>query len=120
VDTKTTDKVVRRRQYSAAFKAQVVAECEVPGASVAKVALAHGINSNIVHGWRKLVRGPAAAAPVPQPTQFVPVTITPAPAVADCRQDIEVELRRGTVTMKITWPAAAAADFAAFTRELLR
>ena len=33
---------------------------------------------------------------------------------------IEVELRRGTVTMKITWPASATADFAAWTRELLR
>jgi transposase len=43
MDTKTTDKVVGRRQYSAAFKAQMVAECEVPCASVAKVALAHGI-----------------------------------------------------------------------------
>jgi transposase-like protein len=71
VDTTTTDKVVRRRQYSAAFKAQVVAECDVPGASVAKVALAHGIQSNIVHGWHKLARGPPAVQS-PQPTQFVP------------------------------------------------
>jgi transposase len=118
MDTKTTDKVVRRRQYSAAFKAQVVAECEVPGASVAKVALAHGINSNIVHAWRKLERGPAA--PVSEPVQFVPVTLAPAPAGASCRQHIEVELRRGAVTMKIAWPIAAASDFAVFTRELLR
>ncbi len=118
MDTKTTAKVVRRRQYSAAFKAQVVAECDVPGASVAKVALAHGINSNIVHGWRKLARGPAA--PVSEPVQFVPVTIAPAAVGSNLRQDIEVELRRGAVTMKIAWPAAAAADFAAFTRELLR
>jgi transposase len=119
VDTKTTDKVVRRRQYSAAFKAQVVAECEAPGASVAKVALAHSINSNIVHGWRKLARGPAAVE-VQQATQFVPVAIAQAPAAAGSGQDIEVELRRGAVTMKITWPTAAAVDFAAFTRELLR
>jgi transposase len=119
VDTKTTDKVVRRRQYSAQFKAQVVAECDAPGASVAKVALAHGINSNIVHGWRKLVRAPAAVV-APQPAQFVPVTIAPAMSGASCRQGIEVELRGGAVTMKMTWPAAAAADFAAFTRELLR
>jgi transposase len=30
------------------------------------------------------------------------------------------ELRRGAMTMKITWPASASADFAAWTRELLR
>jgi transposase-like protein len=52
---------------------------------LAKVAIAHGIDANIVHGWRKLARE-AGAATVSQ--QFVPV--------------------------------AAAADFAAWTRELLR
>ena len=117
MDTKATEKVVRRRQYSAAFKAQVVAECDVPGASVAKVALAHGINSNIVHGWRKLVRSPAAVQTA-DAMQFVPVAIAPAPV--NHPRDIEVELRRGAVAMKITWPAAAAGEFAAFTRELLR
>jgi len=33
---------------------------------------------------------------------------------------IEAELRRSALTMKITWPASAAAEFAAWTRELLR
>ena len=36
--------------------AQILAECELSGVSVAKVALAHGISANIVHGWRKLAR----------------------------------------------------------------
>jgi len=34
--------------------------------------------------------------------------------------DIRVELRRGAVAMTVTWPASAAADFAVWTRELLR
>lgn len=38
-----------RRSYSAAFKAQVLAECQHPGASVAAIAHAHGINANLVH-----------------------------------------------------------------------
>jgi transposase len=33
---------------------------------------------------------------------------------------IEIELRRGAVAMKVSWPLSAAADFAAWTRELLR
>jgi transposase len=45
-----------RRRYSAETKAQVIAECEAPGASVAKVAMAHGINANVVHCWRQLAR----------------------------------------------------------------
>jgi transposase len=42
VDTMASDKVVRRRRYGDGLKAQVMAECEVPGASVAKVAMVHG------------------------------------------------------------------------------
>ena len=115
-----SDKVVRRRRYGDEIKAQVLAECEMPGGSVAKVAMSHGINANVVHRWRQLARESGQAA-VAKPSGFVPVAIaapTPLPT-ASCR-DIEVELRRAGVTMKVTWPSSAAADFAAWTRELLR
>jgi transposase len=119
VDTMASDKVVRRRRYGEQFKAQVLSECEVPGASVAKVAMAHGINANVVHRWRQLARqgGQATAA---KASQFVPVAIAPTPLPAQGRRDIEVELRRGALTMKVLWPSTAAADFAAWLRELLR
>ena len=58
----TSDKTVVRRRCGVEFKAQIVAECEVPGASVAKVAMSHGINTNVVHGWRKLARPAGAVA----------------------------------------------------------
>ena len=35
--------------YSDEFKAQVMAECEEPGASVAKVAMSHGIDDDVAH-----------------------------------------------------------------------
>ena len=41
----------RLRYYPPELKGQIVAECKVSGASVAGVALAHGINANIVHRW---------------------------------------------------------------------
>lgn len=41
----------KRRYYNPELKTQVVAQCQVSGASVAGVALAHGINANIVHRW---------------------------------------------------------------------
>jgi transposase len=115
-----SDKVVRRRRHGADLKAQMLSECEMPGASVAKVAMAHGINANVVHRWRQLARE-GAQATVAKPSEFVPVAIA-APATqpnASCR-DIDVELRRGAVTIKVIWPISAAADFAAWTRELLR
>lgn len=116
----TSDKVVRRRRYGALIKAQVLAECEVPGASVAKVAMAHGINANVVHRWRQLAREGGQATAV-KPSEFVPVAIAaPTPAQAQSCRAIEVELRRGAVTMKVLWPSSAAADFAAWTCELLR
>ena len=115
----TDDKKATRRRYSAQFKAQVLAECDVPGASVAKVAMAHGINDNVVHNWRKLLRqgGPKPAARF---DEFVPVTVAAADAHGGDVRSIEVELRRGALTMRITWPLSAGVDFAAWTRELLR
>ena len=49
------ERPVLRRRHSAQVKAQVLAECAEAGASVAKVAMSHALNANIVHGWRKLV-----------------------------------------------------------------
>ncbi len=114
----TSEKKDTRRRYDAAMKAQVVAACDEPGASVAKVAMAHGINANVVHRWRQLARegrpAPAKTGEFIALPLMVPREAGPAPA------DIRVELRRGPVTMTVTWPASAAADFAAWTRELLR
>lgn len=115
----TSDKAETRRRYSGDFKAQVMAECDVAGSSVAKVAMSHGINANVVHGWRKLAREAAPAVIAPQQA-FIPMAL-PQPAKHSAPEpDIEVELHRGALTMKITWPASASADFAAWTRELLR
>jgi len=115
----TTDKIATRRQYSADLKAQVVTECEAPGASVAKVAMSHGINANIVHGWRKRARE-GTDAPAVERREFIPIALAPAPEKPTDDRRIEVELRRGVVTMKITWPLSAASNFASWSRELLR
>jgi transposase len=42
-----------RRQYTLEQKLRIVAEASVPGASVAEVARRHGINANLVFGWRR-------------------------------------------------------------------
>ena len=113
-----SDKTATRRRYSAELKAQVMAQCEVPGASVAKVAMSHGINANVVHRWRNWRARVRPALPRPN-AEFVPVSLEAPPAQAASR-DIQIELRRGATTMTITWPVSAAAEFAAWMRELLR
>lgn len=115
----TGDKAETRRRYSRDFKAQVMAECDVPGASVAKVAMSHGINANVVHGWRKQARE-AASVVAPRQQEFIPIRLPQPAEPAAPKSSIEVELHRGALTMKITWPSTATADFAAWTRELLR
>ena len=114
-----SEQTARRRRYSKEMKAQVLAQCDVLGALVAKVAMSHGINANVVHGWRKLARG-SNGAPVAKVPEFVPVALEAAVVARSSERGIEVELRRGAVTMKLTWPVSAAVDFAAWTRELLR
>ena len=111
-----TENSRKRRRYGADLKAQILAECDEPGASVAKVAMAHGINANIVHGWRRLARegGEVTAQ------QFVPVRVSPAVQHSPGERSIEVELRRGGITVKLSWPMTAAMDLSAWMRELLR
>ena len=107
----------KRRHYSSELKTQILAECDAPGASVAKVAMSHGVNANIVHGWRKLAR---EAEPPSAHQEFVPVAVAASQQVRTVEQGIEVELRRGAVTIKLLWPIGQATELAAFTRELLR
>jgi len=100
-----------RRVHGAEIKSKVLAECGQPGASVSAVALAHGLNANLVRKWmqgRGLQRAglkaddePANVAPAapPRPAealtglQFVPVGV-PAPsrpidaAAAPCRPGV--------------------------------
>ena len=49
-------RVLQRRRHSMEEKQGVVEETLKPGASVARVARAHGINANQVFTWRRLYR----------------------------------------------------------------
>jgi transposase len=106
-----------RRRYSAELKAEVLAQCDAPGASVAKVAMSRGINANVVHRWRQLAReGRTEAAPLRR--EFVPVPLTTA-APPGSGGEIRIQLRRGATAMTIAWPVSAAGDCAAWLREWL-
>jgi transposase len=40
-----------RRRYSKEFKAQLVAQAQVPGVSLASIAIGRGLNPNVVRRW---------------------------------------------------------------------
>ena len=111
-------KRVSRRRHAADLKRQVLAACAEPGASVAQVALAHGLNANLVHKWRRMVDagGNASKAGDPQ-AEFVSLTLAPDPTVAN---DIHLELRRGAIAVNVTWPLSASGQCAVWLREILR
>ena len=116
-----------RRRHSEEFKAQVLAACAEPGASVSAVALSFGLNDDLVHQWRrgrghKVSREAAAGSALPQ---FVALSL-PAPVAAsaavatDVLEAVRVELRRGALSVSVSWPLAASSQCAAWLRELLR
>ena len=90
----------RRRFYSLQLKGQVTQQCRQSGASVAGVALSHGINANIVHRW---LREYSQTALVVQSQAFVPVTLDePAPCSApQAAPDIRVEEQRAYATIVV-------------------
>lgn len=115
----------RRRLHSDEFKANAVASCMQPGISMAAVAMANGINSNLLRRWvREAEEGQVCARPAalvasvsrPAAPSFVPVALPSKSASADIR----IELRRGATAVTVTWPTEAAAECAAWMRELLR
>jgi transposase len=114
----------RRRLHSDEFKADAVAAAAQPGMSMAAVAMARGINANLLRRWvREAEVLPAKAlpnfAPAPSPAAFVAVQM-PAPAPTPPVGDIRIELRRGPTTITVAWPMAALAECASWMRELLR
>ena len=116
-------KAAPRRRHGAELKAQVLAECDEPGASVAAVAQSHGLNANLVHKWRRRQRARTAEATASDnevaSAAFVPLQL-PSPPAPAATPDIRIELRRGATTMHIAWPGAAAGECAAWLREWLR
>lgn len=101
-----------RRRHSAEFKARVLAECAQPGASVAGVALANGVNANMVHKWMRTAPGISVPSP-----KFLPVAVQ---AEVPSKPLIHIEVRRGTMVAQVNWPVSAAVECAIWLRELLR
>ena len=115
----------RRRRHSAAFRAEAVAACQHAGVSVAAVALARGLNANLLRRWvlqaergTLLVptRSTAPTVLAENPSGFVPVRLSSSTS----ESAIRIELRRGASTVSVQWPASAARECAQLLRELMK
>lgn len=119
-------KRVERRRHSREFKAEVLRACREPGASVAAIALARGVNANLVHRWLRLASTAPAAIALERSAEdgggeFIALQL-PAPpvGVAPPAPDIRIELRRGPTSVSVSWPAQEAGACAAWLRKWLR
>ena len=85
--------------YDKQAKRELVRRCKQPGVSVAGMALAHGLNANLLRKWITVAstrRGSlASAAPV-----LLPVTTQPPTAAASSDAHLEVVLPGGTVRIR--------------------
>ena len=71
----TCTEPTKRQRRSTELKRQIVEATLVAGASVARVARAHGVNANQVFGWRKLYLAGRLGSPVRPPKALLPVAV---------------------------------------------
>lgn len=125
-----------RRVHSPEFKAQVIGECRQPGASIAAVAIGHGLNPNVVRKWlagQNLKRMDAAMpartphgaphmTPSVAPLQFVPIALAKPERQAGkphaSKPDIRIEFEHGSLQLKLRCAASSAPAYASLLRAL--
>ena len=116
----------RRGRYRDEFKRQVDTACSEPGVSTAAIALANGLNANMVRRWvvesslrndRQLANVTPPFVPDRANAGFIPVKlVTPPPAA---QADIRIELQHARGAIQIHWPIGAASQCAQWLREVL-
>ena len=126
------------RTYTPQFKAELVAACRQPGASVAAVALQHGMNAKVLHRWLKewaqglhrLEVGVSTAVVASLPSAFIPIDLSAVPPASVGEQPsaslpapadgIRIECQRPGMSVTVHWPLSTATECAQMLRELLR
>ena len=116
----------RHARYSDEFRRQVIAACQTPGVSKAAIALANGLNANMLRRWvvestrgseRQLCAIKSPLVAVQAKPDFIPVKFAPAPSVPAA--DIRIELQHASTAIQIHWPLAASSQCAQWLREVL-
>ena len=116
--------VRKRRRHSEEFRARVVAACRQPGASVAALALAHGLNANLVRRWIKQsterlpVTRRSMVNPVVEALTVVPVAIESAEGRSE--EAVRIDIRRSGLAVQLAWPATRVAELTGLLKDLLR
>lgn len=130
-----------RRKHSPELKAQVIAECQAPGACITRVAASYGLHDSIVRRWLSKARVTALPGVSPHASSaaqtkrfavagnvangFVPVRLERCDPVAGIESPV-IRLqcqRRSTgkeLSVTIDWPATDTAGCVQLLRSLLQ
>jgi len=92
-----------RRSYSKAGKRVLARRCTEPGVSLARVALLHGVNANLLRRWVVQYGKPRARLTSNARAETVPVTLLP---VTTQRPDVPRALSFSESSIEITLSAA--------------
>ena len=118
-----------RRRYTDEFKRQAIEACRQPGISMASVALANGLNANLLRRWVTEHLDEAigtAISPDQRPSEIAEPTtpgLVPIKVVmpeTPPSGEIKIEIHRSQTLISIAWPVSQSTSCAAWLRDLLR
>ena len=126
-----------RRTFTAEFKHQLIQQCQQPDTSVAKVAMQHQVNANLLHKWIRQSRSMVPSltiSSIPQ-TDFLPVILHPTPVKqeappppvpekkASAHIRIPLHDEQGSVRdqmIEIEWPVESATELLLLLQGLIK
>ena len=102
----------KRRTYSAEFKQQIVQACKASEVSIASVALQHGLNTNLVSKWIRLIDAKPGndRSLLPNKPAFIALS---------CSAPLD-PISTGMLTVQITLPHSKAESEISALAELLK
>ena len=111
----------KRRTYSAEFKQQIVQACKAPDVSIASVALQHGLNTNLVSKWIRLIDAKPGndRSPLPNKPAFIalscsaPLDPTPADMLT-----VQITLPHSKVEIGLKWQVSEISALAELLKAL--
>ena len=115
----------RRGRYTDEFKAQIIAACRQPGVSTSAVALANGINANLLRRWivqsDEFSSQPKSRLNASSPEGFVQIAsraVFPDPVLAP-EPCLRLEIRKSDLAITLSLPMGQHSECAALLKLLL-
>lgn len=118
-----------RRTFTTEFKQHLVELCQQPDTSVAKVAMQHQINANLLHKWISQSKSPALEQVSHQQTDFLSIMMNPSSRIEEPEPSlainhsvahIRIPLRHSDQMIEIDWPVQSAMELLPLIQSLIK